>query len=133
MFIEMHISFSYASILALLFVCLRLRKINIELGLKKGFRKSTNEDLAATVLAKSNFSENVPLGILLIYFVELSGAHHYFIHLLGMSLFIGSGLEAYSIIQRNGKTLTSILGSLMTLLTLSASALAIVQLNGLVF
>ena len=127
----MYVSFSYASTLALLFVCLRLRKINIELRLKKGLGKSTNEDLAAAVLAKSNFSENVPLGILLIYFVELSGANHYFIHLLGMSLFISSGLEAYSITQGNGKTLTSILGSLMTLLTLSASALTIVQLNGL--
>jgi len=93
----MHIAFFYAALLGLLFVGLTVRTLRLRRRLRISIGDRGNESMLRAVRVHSNFAEYAPLGLLLIYFDELSGATTGFVHLLGLSLLIGRAIHAYGV------------------------------------
>ena len=71
---------AYASILAVLFVFLSVRTLRLRRTLKIAIGDAGNEALLRAMRVHSNFAEYVPLNLLLLYFVEASGAWHWLVH-----------------------------------------------------
>lgn len=64
-----------------------------------------DERMLRAMRVHSNFAEYAPLGLLLIAFVEMSGANPLLVHLLGASLVLGRAVHAYGVsrVQENYK------------------------------
>ena len=95
----MKITFFYAALLAILFVVLSGKTILLRRALKIAVGDAGNNKMLRAIRVHSNFSEYVPLTLLMIYFVEASGGHALFIHGLGLSLFLARLSHAYGLSQ----------------------------------
>lgn len=89
----------YAALLAFLFVFLSVRTIRLRIKHKIGVGDGGNSYLLRAMRVHANFSEYVPLSLLLIFFVEHSGAASYLIHTLGAALVFSRCLHAYGVSQ----------------------------------
>ena len=69
-----HIVLLYAALLALLFVGLSIRTLRMRRRLGIAIGDAGNESMLRAMRAHSNFAEYVPLSLLLIYLVEVTGA-----------------------------------------------------------
>jgi len=76
----------------------------------------------------ANFSEYVPLALLLIYFVEVKGAPIGLVHLLGVCLLLGRLLHAWGVSQLSENFRYRVFGMAMTFFTLIASTVSILFL-----
>ncbi len=65
----MNITILYAALLAILFVVLSIRTIRLRRSLKIGVGDAGNYKMLRAIRVHSNFSEYVPLAVLLIFFV----------------------------------------------------------------
>ncbi len=95
----MNITFFYTAILAILFVVLSLRTIRLRRKLKISVGDAGNLHMLRAVRVHSNFSEYVPLSLLLIYFVEMKTTSAIFVHALGFSLLFGRIVHAFGLGQ----------------------------------
>lgn len=77
-----------------------------------------NTQLAERIRRYGNFSENVPMVVLLILIAELLGTPGTWLHVAGALLVAGRMLHPFGIRHDNAKTIPRILGGVMT--TLSA-------------
>ena len=68
----MKITFFYAALLAILFVLLSIRTIRLRRSLKIAVGDAGNPKMLRAMRVHSNFSEYVPLSLLLIYFIHAS-------------------------------------------------------------
>ena len=77
----------YAGILALWFVLLSLRVVNLR---RRGISFGDNGDIGVTrvVRAQANFAEYVPLALLMMGFLEASRYSIYLLHALGITLVV---------------------------------------------
>jgi len=71
----------------------------------------------------ANFAEYVPLSIVLLYFVEATGASTYFVHAVGLSMIIGRILHAYGVSQVRENFAYRVAGMALTLTPLIATAI----------
>lgn len=92
----------YASLLALLYVVLTVRIIKLRMKHRIGINSGDNDELAAAVRVHGNFSEYVPLTLILLGAAELSGANAIFLHALGALFFIGRISHAKGLTQSIG-------------------------------
>jgi len=118
----MHIIPFYASILALLFVGLSIRTLRMRRRLKIAVGDAGNPAMLRAVRAHSNFAEYVPLGILLIYFVEVSGANPLFVHVLALCLLAGRASHAFGVSHVNENFAFRVFGMAMTFTSLVAAS-----------
>lgn len=95
----MHIVPLYASVLALLFVLLSVRTLLLRRRLKIAIGDAGNPTMLRAMRVHSNFAEYVPLGLLLIYFVETSGANTFLVHFLAICLLVGRTSHAFGVRQ----------------------------------
>ncbi len=95
----MNITFFYTAILAILFVVLSLRTIRLRRKLKISVGDAGNLQMLRAVRVHSNFSEYVPLSLLLIYFVEMKTTSEIFVHGIGFSLLLGRIVHAFGLAQ----------------------------------
>lgn len=109
---------AYASILAVLFVFLSVRTLRLRRTLKIAIGDAGNEALLRAMRVHSNFAEYVPLNLLLLYFVEASGAWHWLVHALGLALVAGRCVHAYGVSQVNENYGYRVFGMAMTFATL---------------
>lgn len=119
----MHIISTYAALLGLLFFYLSLRTVKLRRKLKIGIGYKENDEMLRTKRVHSNFSEYVPITLLMIYFVEIQEAHYLVVHTLGSMLFIGRMLHAYGVSQLNEKFIFRISGIGLTFTSLIASSI----------
>ncbi len=70
----------------------------------------------------ANFAEYVPLGLLLIYFVETTGAEARLLHSLGVALLAGRLVHAYGVSHVNEKFVFRTAGMGLTLGVLITAA-----------
>jgi uncharacterized membrane protein YecN with MAPEG domain len=70
----------------------------------------------------SNFAEYVPLSLLLIYFVESSGAHLLFVHMLAACLLAGRVSHAFGVSHVKENYRFRVLGMALTFTTLVAAS-----------
>jgi len=119
----MHIVLLYAALLALLFVGLSVRTLRLRRRLQIAVGDAGNEAMLRAMRVHSNFAEYVPLSLLLIFFVEGTGANPLFVHALGISILLGRISHAYGVSQINENLLFRVFGMAMTFTAMIAAAL----------
>jgi len=119
----MRIVLLYAGLLALFFVGLSLRTLLMRRRLRIAIGDAGNEALLRAMRVHSNFAEYVPLSLLLIYFVEVTGASPLFVHALGAGILAGRVSHAFGVSQVNENYAFRVFGMAMTLTPIIAAAL----------
>ena len=116
----------YAAILALIYVMLSFRALRLRHRFKVGIGDGEQPLLARAVRAHANFAEYVPIALLLIYFVEISGIAAIWVHALGAALLLGRFVHAYGISQIKEDYRFRVVGMALTLTTIIAAALILI-------
>ncbi|MES2771014.1 MAG: MAPEG family protein [Pseudomonadota bacterium] len=124
----MHIIPLYAAILALFFVLLSIRTIRLRRQLKASLGDAGNQALLRAVRAHSNFAEYAPLSLLLLCFVELSGAPSLFTHALAICLIAGRLSHAYGVSQIEENFRFRVVGMVMTFSVMVGASLFLLAL-----
>jgi uncharacterized membrane protein YecN with MAPEG domain len=89
----------YAAFLGLGFVILSILTLRLRRKFKIGLGDGGNQQLLRAIRVHSNFSEYVPIALILIYMTESNGAPALLIHLLCVSLLIGRISHAWGVSQ----------------------------------
>jgi len=118
----MHIVSFYAALLALLFVALSVRTLRLRHRLRIPIGDAGDRTMLRAMRVHSNFAEYVPLGILLLYFVETDGAPAALIHGLCLCLLIGRTLHAVGVSQPDEDYRFRVAGMALTFTTLIVSS-----------
>jgi len=118
----MHITPLYASVLAILFVALSVRTLRMRHRLKIAVGDAGNQALLRAIRVHSNFAEYVPLSLLLISFVEMSGASALMVYFLGLCLLVGRAVHAYGVSRLNENYAFRVAGMAMTFTTLMGAS-----------
>jgi len=124
----MHIVFTYAACLALLFVVLSVRTLRLRRRLRVAVGDHGNEVLLRAMRVHANFAEYVPLALLLIYFVELSGAGAAWVHAMGTSLLVGRLAHAIGVSRVHEDVRWRVVGMTLTLVPIVTAALRLLVL-----
>lgn len=112
----------YAALLGLLFFYLSVRTIGLRRRLRIGIGSNENGEMLRAIRVHSNFSEYVPITLILIFFVEAKEGHPLLIHALGVLLLVGRAVHAYGVSQMNEKFVFRVSGMMMTFSSLLISA-----------
>ena len=92
------------------------RRLKIAIG------DAGNKEMLRTMRAHSNFAEYVPLSLLLIYFVESSGANSLIVHALALCLLVGRTSHAFGVSQVEENYRFRVFGMALTFTTLVAAS-----------
>jgi uncharacterized protein len=112
----------YAALLAIMFVVLSIQTIRQRRQLKINLGDAGNKDMQRAMRVHANFAEYVPLSLLMIYLVELSGVYVWFVHVLCMGLLIGRLSHAYGVSQQRENFTFRVTGMSLTFAVLSTCA-----------
>lgn len=104
----------YASLLALLFIGFSINIIRERLSAKVGIGTGENTTLAKRVRIHGNFSEYVPLALILMGCYEINGASALMLHLLGSVLLLARLSHAIGISKTIGSSKPRQIGVLAT-------------------
>lgn len=104
----------YAALLAILFVVLSVRTLNLRRQLKIGLGDQGNLQLLRAVRVHANFAEYVPLALLLSYAVEALAAPSFLVHALGLVLLFARLCHAYGVSQAKENYIFRVAGMAMT-------------------
>jgi len=123
----MHAVFLYAALLTLLFVALSVRTLLMRRRLQISIGDAGNQSMLRAMRVHSNFAEYVPLSLLLIYFVEASGASAHFVHALGACVVVGRISHAYGVSQVKENYVFRVVGMAFTLAPLVIAAIRLLR------
>ena len=112
----------YAALLALMFVVLSIRIIRLRQGLSVGLGDAGDPQLQRAIRVHANFAEYVPLGLVLIFLVEVKGAPWLLVNLLCLGLLLGRLCHAYGVSQVKEDLRFRVCAMIMTFLTLLVCA-----------
>ena len=112
----------YASILAIMFVALSIRTLLLRRRLQIAIGDDGNKAMLRAMRVHSNFAEYVPLGLLLFYFVETSGANPLLVHVLAACLLAGRVSHAWGVSQVRENYGFRVFGMAMTFTPLIAAS-----------
>ena len=90
---------SYAALLALLFIALSVRVIGQRSASKVAIGVAGSPALERAARVQANFAEYVPLALLLMLLVELSGYRPWVVHVAGVALVCARLLHAWGVSQ----------------------------------
>lgn len=93
------ISPAYAALFGLIYVFLSFQVIRIRMRLKIGLGDGKDRQLTRAIRVHGNFSEYVPLTLLLIFFVEVLSKNVFIIHILSISLLVARISHIYGVSQ----------------------------------
>jgi len=111
-----------SAVLAILFVRLSFAVIGLRRQNKVSLGSDGNIELERAIRAQGNFSEYVPIGIILIACLELNAAPWWLVALPGLTLILGRLVHAKGINQPPPNFSNRILGMQLTFFTLIGSA-----------
>lgn len=119
------VSAAYAAFLGILAVALTVRVIlcRVKTGIQAG--DGGNAELAQAIRAHANFTEQVPLALLLIALAEATGAPTILILALGSGLVIARLASAWGLSHSLGPTMPRQAGAGATALVVGAASLLI--------
>jgi uncharacterized membrane protein YecN with MAPEG domain len=117
------ITLLYAGISALILLGLSARVVGLRRKHQVGIGTGAVTALESAVRAQANFTEYVPLALLLIALLELNGLDAWMIHGLGAVLVIGRVLHAQGLNRSAGTSAGRFIGTLLTWLVLLAAGL----------
>ena len=111
----------YAGVLALILVGLAMRVIRIRRGKRIGIGDGNDDNLARRIRAHANFTEYVPIALVMMLLIELAGYPAWTLHALGLALIVGRGVHAWSLPAQSltGRTI----GMVLTFAVLISGAL----------
>jgi uncharacterized membrane protein YecN with MAPEG domain len=116
----------YAGILGFVGLLLASRVVQYRQRHRIAIGDKGNEDMQRAMRVFGNFTEYVPMILLLIGFGEMLGAHKWLTHGLGASLVAGRLFHAWGLSKTSGTSLGRLLGVVLTWLALLiASAMLI--------
>jgi len=116
--VNLTITALYASMLALVFIVLSFNIIRLRLKFKVGVGDGGENTLTKAIRVHGNFSEYVPLALMLLASYELNGAAAIWLHILGATLLVGRILHAIGLNKSVGTTMPRFVGMISTFLTL---------------
>ncbi len=105
----------YAGVLGLLSVLLANQVLYVRLRA----REMPDWKPDATLRVQANFVENVPLALVLLYLVEVSGVTTLAVHLFGSALVVFRLLHAWGMSRHEGANYSRLIGAQGTFLVLS--------------
>jgi hypothetical protein len=122
------ITMFYAGLLALIFLLLGVRVVGLRRSLQVGIGSGGHEALDRAVRTHANFSEYVPLALLLIALVEAgTAAPAWLLHLLGLALLAGRLLHGFLGLNRSaGYSAGRFWGTCLTWLAMAAAAVLLI-------
>lgn len=118
----MPITLLYAGLLGLLSVLLANHVLRVRVNAAKYPQWKAN----ATLRSQANFVENVPLAVILLYLLEVSGLPSTAIHAFGVSLVVLRGLHAAGLSGNEGANYPRLIGAQGTFLLVSIMAMTAV-------
>ena len=94
---------TYAAILVLMFVLLSIRVIQMRASAKIGIGTGNDPAMERRIRVHGNFSEYVPLALLLLAFMEMQQQSRYLIHILCIVLIVARIVHAIGVtpVQEN--------------------------------
>ena len=114
----------YASVLAFIYLYITALVIIHRRSNRIGVGDGGDETLQRLIRVHGNFSEYVPLTLILLAILEISTEIPWLIHVFGTALVIGRVLHAYGLRHSVGATWQRLVGMMLTLLTLFGLASA---------
>lgn len=116
----LHVTALYAALLALILLALSMRVIATRRRLRIAIGDAGDDSLARRIRAQGNFTEYVPIALILMLVSELGGASEWMLHALGVTLVLGRATHAWSLSAHSipGRTI----GMSLTFLVLLAGA-----------
>ena len=105
----------YAAIIGLVFVVLSVRTLLLRRRLGIAIGTGEDPELTRAMRVHSNFSEYVPLALILFYFLEVETDADLWIHVLCVSLIVGRLLHAYGVSQVEENYRFRVAGMILTL------------------
>ncbi len=115
----------YAAVLALMFVALSVRTLRLRRQLRIAVGDRGDEQMLRAMRVHANFSEYVPLSLLLIYMLEVQSGTSLLIHALCICLIVGRFSHAYGVSRIDEDYRYRVFGMSMTFTALAVSALGI--------
>lgn len=116
---------SYAALLGLIYVALSFHVIRIRMRLKIGLGDGKDKSLTRAIRVHGNFSEYIPLSLLLIFFVEIQTHNAMAIHILSTSLIFARLAHIYGVSQLKENLKFRVFGLFTTGCVICSSALLI--------
>lgn len=116
--VDLTITALYASLLALVFLGLSFNIIRLRFKLKVGVGDGGERMLTKSIRVHGNFSEYIPLALILLASYELSSANTVWLHGLGATLLIGRILHAIGLSKSIGPSVLRIVGMSSTFVVL---------------
>lgn len=108
----------YASLLALVYLWLSTVVIKLRFKYRVGIGDGGHEALAKAIRVHANYSEYVPIALLLLAIFELNHANEVLIHILGGMLLIGRLLHAFGLNKSIGASYQRVAGTVLTFTTI---------------
>lgn len=112
----------YASLLAICYLYLSALVIAVRRKARISLGDGGNEDLRRLNRAHGNFSEYVPITLILIVCLEANMGQVWWLHVLASALLFGRLLHAYGLRQHEGASWQRIVGMMLTFSALLGSA-----------
>jgi uncharacterized membrane protein YecN with MAPEG domain len=112
----------YAALLALLFVVLSVRTLRLRHGLRIAIGDAGDERMLRAMRVHANFAEYVPLGLMLLFLLEVQGASDSYLHVLGACLVVGRLVHAFGVSHVRENFRYRVVGMTLTLGVLLSAA-----------
>lgn len=104
----------YASVLALIFIGLSFNVIRFRLKTRIPFGDGKDLKMKRAIRVHGNFSEYVPITLLMMYFVEIQSQNPLLIHGLGISFILARVFHIHGVSQLKENVIFRVLGLFMT-------------------
>jgi uncharacterized membrane protein YecN with MAPEG domain len=118
----LYVTSLFAALLTLLYVVLSFRIIRLRWVERVGIGTGTSQPLEVAVRIHGNFAEYVPLGLILIGLMEMSGAPMWVLYSMGGLLFVARIFHAIGLTKSVGVSIYRTVGVLGTFAMLILSA-----------
>lgn len=114
----------YAGLIALLFVYLSFRVINIRLSERISLGDGGNTELSYRIRTQANLAEYAPIALILLALAELQGAPVWVVHILGVMLLIGRLLHVRGLVNHPKNLKLRTYGMMTTFAMITFTAIA---------
>lgn len=118
----LYVTSLFAALLTILYVVLSFRIIRLRWVERVGIGTGTSQPLEVAVRIHGNFAEYVPLGLILIGLMEMSGAPMWVLYSMGGLLFVARIFHAIGLTKSVGVSIYRTIGVLGTFAMLILSA-----------
>ncbi len=122
---NIQITLAYAAILTLIFAILSLRVVRHRFGTQVSLGDGGHHKLNIAIRTHGNFSEYIPLALILIMGVELLGYSPTVVHSLGIILILARISHIIGLATKNGVGILRPIGVIATLSSMIISAVMI--------